>query len=43
MALLLKQDQLADAQVTDLNAKASQNVAAHAVAAVVIFHGMIPL
>ena len=43
MALLLEQDELADAQVTDLDAEAGQNLAAHAVAAVTIFHWNYPL
>ena len=38
MALLLEQDQLRDLQVTDLDAEAGQNFAAHAVTAVAIFH-----
>ena len=38
MALLLEQDQLGDLQVTDLDAEARQNFAAHAVAAVAVFH-----
>ena len=38
MALLLEQDQLRNAQITDLDAEAGQDVAAHAVAAVAVFH-----
>ena len=38
MALLLEQDQLAHVQIADFDAKASQNLAAHAVAAVAVFH-----
>ena len=43
VALLLEQDELADAQVTDLDAETSQDLAAHAVAAVTIFHWNYPL
>ena len=43
MALLLEQDELADAQVADLDAEAGQDLAAHAVAAVAIFHWNYPL
>jgi len=43
MALLLEQDELADAQVTDLDAEAGKDLAAHAVAAVAIFHWNDPL
>ena len=38
MALLLEQDKLGDLQITDLDAETGQNVAAHAVTAVAIFH-----
>ena len=38
MALLLEQDQLRDLQVADLDAEAGQDLAAHAVTAVAIFH-----
>jgi hypothetical protein len=43
MALLLEQDQLGDLQIADLDAEAGQNLAAHAVAAVAIFHSKLPL
>jgi hypothetical protein len=43
MALLLKQDQLGNLQITDFNAEACQNLSAHAVAAVAIFHSKLPL
>ena len=38
MALLLEQDELADAQAADLDAEFGQRLAAHAVAAVAVFH-----
>ena len=38
MALLLEQDQLRDLQVADLDTETSQDLAAHAVTAVAIFH-----
>ena len=38
VALLLEQDQLGNLQIADLDAEAGQNVAAHAVTAVAIFH-----
>ena len=42
VALLLEQNQLADLQITDFDAEACQNLAAHAIAAVVVFHKSIP-
>ena len=39
MALLLEQNQRADAQVANVNAESVEQFAAHAVAAVLVFHG----
>lgn len=38
MTLLLKEDQLADLQIADLDAKARQDLATHTITAILIFH-----
>ena len=43
MALLLEEDQLGDAQISDEDAEGVEQFALHAVAAVAVFHGKIPL